>query len=330
MSLLALLDLTLLGAANRSALEVDTASGTSASFTFGELEVRSNRLAQALHDRGLVRGDRLAFLLANRVEIIDLWLACVKLGVIVVPINVLYQAREIAHIVGDAKPVAVVTTSDRIADLGAGAPVWDVDALMVEAVALKHVTTGPSVFARPSAMPTRRWRSCTPRARPVASKGAILTHGNFASNAIVLNASWAMEQDDRLLCALPLFHVHGLGNAVHCWLLSGCHMKLVARFEASRAAEWFTSYEPTVFFGVPTMYVRLLELDAGAARTIGIARPPVRVRISAVAGAGAGGVSRALRARDPRALRHDRNADERQQSVHRRAARRHGRRAACR
>ena len=102
-----------------------------------------------------------------------------------------------------------------------------------------------------------------------ASKGAILTHGNFAANALVLNAAWDMRAADRLLNTLPLFHVHGLGNALHSWLLSGCHMKLVARFDASKAAEWLTRYRPSVFFGVPTMYVRLLDLDAGIARAIG-------------------------------------------------------------
>ncbi len=269
MSLLALLDHTLLGAARRVALEVDATSGASETFTFGDLELRSNRLAQGLHDRGIVRGERLAFLLTNRVEIIDLWLACVKLGVIVIPINVLYQSREIAHIVSDAKPVAVVTTPDRAADLAEGVAVWDVDALTTEAAALQQVTTRPEIVQETVCDTETPLALVYTSGTTGPSKGAILTHGNFTSNAVVLNASWAMEKEDRLLCALPLFHVHGLGNAMHCWLLSGCHMKLVARFEASRAAEWFTSYKPTVFFGVPTMYVRLLELDAGVARTIG-------------------------------------------------------------
>ena len=86
MSLLALLDHTLLGAASRLALDADDADDTTRSFTFGELESRSNRWAQVLYARGIRRGDRLAFLLPNCIEIIDLWLACVKLGVIVVPV----------------------------------------------------------------------------------------------------------------------------------------------------------------------------------------------------------------------------------------------------
>ncbi len=269
MSLLTLLDHTLLGAADRVALDADTPDGTTESFTFGQLEHRSNRWARALHDRGLSQGDRLAFLLTNRVEIIDLWLACVKLGVIVVPINVLYQSREIAHIVGDSAPTAVITTPDRMPDLPAGVPGWDVGVLARESLA--HDST----HGRPSVVDTTVCGAETPLALVYtsgttgASKGAILTHGNFASNALVLNACWAMHHDDRLLTALPLFHVHGLGNSLHCWLLSGCHMKLVARFEASKAAELFSAYKPSVFFGVPTMYIRLLDLAGETARTIG-------------------------------------------------------------
>ena len=268
-TLLPLLDHALLGAAERPALDADTPQGRTEQFTFGDLEVRSNRWAVALHARGIRRGSRLAFLLTNRVEIIDLWLACVKLGAIVVPINVLYQAREIAHIVSDAEPVAVVTTLDRAPDLPKDVVTWDVDDLARDA----HART--TILARPAIVRETICDADAPLALVYtsgttgASKGAILVHGNFASNALVLNASWGMHAEDRLLCTLPLFHVHGLANALHCWLLSGCRMKLVARFDASRAAEWFTSYRPTVFFGVPTMYVRLLDIDEATARTIG-------------------------------------------------------------
>ena len=68
---------------------------------------------------------------------------------------------------------------------------------------------------------------------------------------------------------LPLFHVHGLGNGVCAWLASGCLMRLTERFEAARALDWFQDFQPTLFFGVPTVYVRLLELPADEARAIG-------------------------------------------------------------
>jgi malonyl-CoA/methylmalonyl-CoA synthetase len=68
---------------------------------------------------------------------------------------------------------------------------------------------------------------------------------------------------------LPLFHVHGLGNGVCTWLATGCTMRLVERFEASRALAWFREFRPTLFFGVPTIYTRLLELPPDEARAIG-------------------------------------------------------------
>ncbi|HEV8410885.1 MAG TPA: AMP-binding protein, partial [Gemmatimonadaceae bacterium] len=109
-SLIDLYSGSLIGRREHRAVEYTREDGRTASLTFGELDSRSNRLAIVLAARGLSRGDRLGFYLVNRIEIVDLWIACVKLGVIVVPINVLYKEREIRHILHDAEPVAVVTT----------------------------------------------------------------------------------------------------------------------------------------------------------------------------------------------------------------------------
>lgn len=144
MSLLDLYDLSLRGRRDTPALECELADGTLLSLTFGEVDARSERVATLLRSRGLARGDRLAFCLVNRVAVIDLWLACVKLGVIVVPINVLYKGREIAHIVGDSKPTAVVTTPDRDADFPGGTTLWDVDALERDAEAMRVEAASPA------------------------------------------------------------------------------------------------------------------------------------------------------------------------------------------
>ena len=231
--------------------------------TFGELDARSNRLAQLLLARGLHAGDRLAFFLVNRVEIIDLWIACVKIGVIVVPINVLYKEREIGHILADAEPVAVVTTAAQMAEFPPGTACWNVDALAGDAEAM------------PGERPHAGLGDDTPAALVYtsgttgASKGAILTHGNFVSNALAITRCWEITSADRYLATLPLFHVHGLGNGVHAWLASGCHMRLVARFDAATAAALFEDYRPTLFFGVPTIYVRMLDVPDDRAKRIG-------------------------------------------------------------
>jgi malonyl-CoA/methylmalonyl-CoA synthetase len=237
--------------------------GAARQFTFGELDARSDRLAHVLATRGLAAGDRLAFYLANRVEIIDLWLACTKLGVIVVPINVLYRDREIRHILGDAEPKAVVTTPSQAAEFPAGTACWMVDELDAESEgAARASTLGGLGDDTPAALV---YTSGTTG----LAKGAILTHGNFTSNARALVDAWRITAADRYLAVLPLFHVHGLGNGVHAWLVSGCHMRLRERFDRATIVAEFDDYRPTLFFGVPTIYHRLLECDAETAQRLG-------------------------------------------------------------
>jgi malonyl-CoA/methylmalonyl-CoA synthetase len=97
----------------------------------------------------------------------------------------------------------------------------------------------------------------------------VLSHNNLLANTAALLSAWRITSADRYLAVLPLFHVHGLANGVCSWLASGCRMRLVRRFERDGAAALFEAFQPTLFFGVPTMYVRLLDLDADTARRIG-------------------------------------------------------------
>src|SRR5450432_297791 len=117
MNLTHLFDLSLINRRDTVALEFENRL-----FTFGEIDARSNRLAQLLALRGLKTGDRLSVYLANCVEMIDLYLACIKLGVIFVPINILYRGREISHIVRDAEPREVISDSSIGTEAAALAP----------------------------------------------------------------------------------------------------------------------------------------------------------------------------------------------------------------
>ena len=245
MNLRQLFDLSLIQRREEVALE-----WAGSEFTFGDLDVRSNRLAHALRARGLERGDRLCLYLANRIEFIDLYLACAKLGVIFVPINILYREREITHILGDAEPKRLVTEAELPALAAEAAAQPD----FLEAVPLEGDSPAMLVYTSGTTG---------------TSKGAILTHNNCAANAVNLIACWQITDRDRFLLALPLFHVHALGNGLHCWLLSGCRMRLLERFDHKTAAATFLDYRPTLFFGVPTMYVRLLDTPLETAREIG-------------------------------------------------------------
>src|SRR5262245_43157274 len=99
MQLMDLFDQSLVGRASRGAVEFQGNT-----WTFGELDALSRKFAGALVARGFERGDRLCAYLPNSIELIGLFLACVRLGVIYVPVNILYRERELEHIVRDAEP----------------------------------------------------------------------------------------------------------------------------------------------------------------------------------------------------------------------------------
>jgi malonyl-CoA/methylmalonyl-CoA synthetase len=231
------------------------------SCTFGEIDARGNRMAQCLARRGFQAGDRLCVYLPNCLEFVDLYLACIKLGVIFVPINILYRDREMAHILRDAEPRAVVAESA----FDAPAPVWLRRELAAEAAGLVAERPAISGGLDGDAAAGIIYTSGTTG----VSKGAVLSHNNFAANAVNLLACWRITAADRFLLALPLFHVHGLGNGLHCWLASGCRMRLLERFDRQSAVDVFRDFRPTLFFGVPTIYVRLLDVPPEDARPIG-------------------------------------------------------------
>src|SRR5262245_37378162 len=267
MHLTQVFDLSLIGRAARPGLELIDQSGVRRSYTFGEIDARANRMARELLARGLGRSDRLCLHLANRLEYIEIFLACARLGVILVPINVLYRERELRHIVADSDPKAIVATLGTDAVYPPDVPVWSVDALTAGA-ATRDSTRGnfPSLDGDDPAIIV--YTSGTTG----AAKGAVLSHNNLATDGINVASGWRITEADRYLAVLPLFHVHGLGNGVHAWLVSGCLMRLSERFDQREAQSLFAEFEPTVFFGVPTIYVRLLDaavVSDDAARAIG-------------------------------------------------------------
>ena len=88
-------------------------------------------------------------------------------------------------------------------------------------------------------------------------KGAMLTHGNTLASCEAIRLAWRWSADDRLVLALPLFHVHGLGIGLHGTLLCGGSVVLVPRFAPDAVLDAAAAHDATLFFGVPTMYARL-------------------------------------------------------------------------
>lgn len=264
--LLSLFQASLSGRSKQPALEM-----RGRALTFGEVDVRATATAAMLTARGLVAGDRVVVHLANSIEFIDLFMACLRTGIIMVPANVLYKARELAHLVSDADPGLVVSETPELFPPG------------MSIVRAAELTCAGHAAAAGSASPTAATAVTlepslgddTPALMIYTSgttgrpKGAVLTQRNLAANAKHLVDAWRVTESDRYLATLPLFHVHGLGNGICSWLASGCLMRLEERFDHDRAATWFQGFMPTVFFGVPTMYVRMLEWPDEIARQIG-------------------------------------------------------------
>lgn len=253
MHLTQLFDLSFRGRADHVALEYGDSAGYLCTLTFGDIDARASRMARELASRGLTRGDRLCVHLGNRVEFLDLFLACVRLGVIFVPMNVLYRERELRHIVIDAEPRAIVVDRDIEANYPDGVPLWDIAALGAAAASREPARPDVSIDGDDPALII--YTSGTTG----AAKGAVLSHNNLAANGITLSTVWRISEADRYLAMLPLFHVHGLGNGVHSWLISGCRMRLLERFDHRTTPRTMAEFKPTLVFGVPTIYVRLLD-----------------------------------------------------------------------
>ncbi len=253
MNLTDLFDASLRDRVARVGLEYTDPDASIRTLTFGEIDARANRVARELSARGLARGDRLCVHLANRVEFIDLFLACTRLGVVLVPMNVLYRERELRHIVTDSDPKAVVVEPSSDAKYPDDVPLWDVIAL--SAAAGKRENDRPRVDIGGGDPALIVYTSGTTG----AAKGAVLSHDNLAANGRTLVAAWRITDADRYLAMLPLFHVHGLGNGLHSWLISGCRMRLLERFDHRTTPAVMREFKPTLVFGVPTVYVRLLD-----------------------------------------------------------------------
>jgi malonyl-CoA/methylmalonyl-CoA synthetase len=238
-------------------------------WTYGELLAAAESVAAGWAEGDLRSGDRVAFLAGNRPELVVAQLAALRLGAILVPVNPAYRARELAHLLADAEPRLVVTEAESAGVLeevepGARRSVEWVARL--EELALRG-RAGEAVDGRLPAGPDGSDPALIVYTSGTTgrSKGAVLTHDNLLATVTGLLAAWAWRPEDVLLLALPLFHVHGLVVGLWTALAAGARVELRRRFDAAAVAEELVRSpggpdrpRPTLFFGVPTMYVRLV------------------------------------------------------------------------
>ena len=222
--------------------------------SYAELWRQAGRVARRLAERGVARGERVAIYSENRRGFVLAYLACLRLGAIAVPTNVLYRAADLGNILSDAEPLLVIGSTQTKQHVPAG--VAFVDAADVEAWALAAVNDDdPPLVVGPDDVAIIIYTSGTTG----RAKGAMITHGNLAAIARQIGAAWRWSVDDTLLLTLPLFHVHGLGAGLNGTLAAGAHLLLRERFDANEAGALLQSGDVTMFFGVPTMYVRFIE-----------------------------------------------------------------------
>jgi malonyl-CoA/methylmalonyl-CoA synthetase len=173
------------------------------------------------------------------------------MGLVVIPTNTAYGARELAHVIRDARPKATIVDdparADQIAEI-------DPDLHLLDpTLALPDGPTPPLESPRPDSPALLCYTSGT-TGQP---KGAVLSHANCLASAAGLATAWQWTERDRLLLALPLFHMHGLGVGLHGTLFTGASAVLYRSFRADDILAGIPSHQATLFFGVPTMYHRL-------------------------------------------------------------------------
>jgi malonyl-CoA/methylmalonyl-CoA synthetase len=224
---------------------------------YGELAATSARIANALVAAGCRPGDRIAVQTDKHWQVLPLYLAALRAGLVYLPLNTGYQKGELDFFFGDAEPRVIVCSPERLGvveTVARGATVLTLDANGGELMdrAQREADTFATVESKPDDLAALLYTSGTTG----RAKGAMLTHRNLASNGLTLVQSWGFTRGDALLHALPVYHVHGLFVAIHCVLLSGSRMLWLPRFDAKEVVSLLP--KATTMMGVPTFYTRLL------------------------------------------------------------------------
>jgi long-chain acyl-CoA synthetase len=246
----------------------------SSAMTWASLDAAANRFAQGLRARGLGRGDRVVLACPNLPQFVVAYYAVLKLGAILVPINILLKAGEIAYHLRDCGARALLCFEGS-AELPLGAEGRAAFAQVPECtlfVAIGAAQPGEESFDSLSQGQPPRMETAVMAPDDTAvilytsgttgtPKGAELSHSNLAMNALASVAMTHLDSHTVSLIALPLFHSFGQSVQMNASVASGGSMVLLPRFDAEAAMRAMTDHSVTIFCGVPTMYIALLNLD---------------------------------------------------------------------
>jgi malonyl-CoA/methylmalonyl-CoA synthetase len=183
--------------------------------SYADLIDISGRLASVLKELGVKPGDRVAAQVEKSAEALMVYLAALRAGAVYLPLNSAYTAGEIRYFLGDAEPTVFVCSPQVAEEMRALAR--DIGVAHVETLGAKAEGSlmEKARAASPEFVDVPRGRDDLAAILYTSgttgrSKGAMLSHGNLASNATALRDTWRFTAEDRLLHALPIFHTHGL------------------------------------------------------------------------------------------------------------------------
>jgi malonyl-CoA/methylmalonyl-CoA synthetase len=231
--------------------------------SYADFFARSEQMAAALVAAGLEPGDRVAAQIDKTVTALELYMGTILAGGVFLPLNTAYTVKELEYFCGDAEPKVVACDPERkqaIQDLvGDSVTVWTIasDGSGDAADARDQQQAGFEAVARSADDLAAFLYTSGTTGQP---KGAMLSHGNLASNAATLAAAWQYTANDCLIHALPIFHIHGLFVAVNITLATGASLIYMKKYQPQAITEAMS--RASVLMGVPTFYTRLLDHDA--------------------------------------------------------------------
>ena len=233
-------------------------------YCYADMERESARLSGFLAATGAVPGDRISVQVAKTPQALCLYLACLRGGFVFHPLNTGYRAGELEYFFADAEPAVVVCDSGNLDMIRPLVKQLSIPRLFTldgdgsgTLVEQSRDTDDDTVIARRDKhdMAALLYSSGT-TGKP---KGIVLTHNNLHANARTLVQAWSFTEDDILLHALPIYHVHGLFVALGCILLSGGAMRWLPAFDTGKVIDLLP--QCTTMMGVPTYYTRLLARE---------------------------------------------------------------------
>ncbi|HEU4321744.1 MAG TPA: long-chain fatty acid--CoA ligase [Roseiflexaceae bacterium] len=236
--------------------------------SYREWDAAANRTAALLRALGVARGDRVAVLAQNCVAYLDIWFACGKLGAVLQTLNWRLTPRELAALVEDAAPRVLVYGPEYAEQARALCAGRRLQGLALEAGG--HAAPGDATLADREALPDSPpppaelgwddpWVICYTGGSTGLPKGAVLTHGNIAWNAINTVMSWGLRPDDVAILNAPLFHTGGL-NVFTAPLAQIGGASIVCRgFDPDQVFDLLEDGRVTLYFGVPTMFIAMQQ-----------------------------------------------------------------------